>query len=209
MTSFEKEYYFIKRGRSDSLPSPRPFHETEELEYETRPLPPGAPPLAFYNISRQWARRLGHPSLAVPPDVMFEFDNLLVRKPVRDALLGQGVSRIFTHPAQYVHDDKTLHDYWYVGFTGKFACLDWELSEIMGEDNDGDDEADRGASSSPPDVTTFRFNTQLMASTPINERLLFVIDGCFSPGVVCHKSLLPLFHGFENCGTRATLVEDY
>jgi len=208
MTNFEKEYYFIKRGRSDSLPSPRPFHETEELEYETKPLPPGAPPLAFYNISRQWARRLGHPSLAVPPDVMFEFDNLLVRKPVRDALLGQGVSRIFTHPAQYVHDDKTLHDYWYVGFTGKFACLDWELSEIMGEDNDGD-EVDRGASSSPPDVATFRFNTQLMASTPINERLLFVIDGCFSPGVVCHKSLLPLFHGFENCGTRATLVEDY
>lgn len=205
MSNFEKEYYFIKRGHSDSLPTPRPFHETEERGYETEPLPPGSPPLAFYNISKQWARRLGHPSLAVPPDVMFEFDNLLVRKPVRDALLGQGVSRIFTHPAQYVHDDKTLHDYWYVGFTAKFACLDWELSEIMS----GDDEVDRGLGSSPPDVTTFRFNTQLMASTPINERLLFVIDGCFSPGVVCHKSLLPLFHGFENCGTRATLVEDY
>jgi hypothetical protein len=52
-------------------------------------------------------------------------------------------------------------------------------------------------------------NTQLLASTPLNERLLFVIDGCYSPGVVCHESLLPLFHGFENCGTRATLVEEY
>ena len=45
MSNFEKEYYFIKRGHNDSLPTPRPFHETEELEYETKPLPPGAPRL--------------------------------------------------------------------------------------------------------------------------------------------------------------------
>ena len=197
--NFEKEYYLIKRGRSDSLPCPRPFHETEECDYQRTPPDPASPPLSFFNIAKTWARKHGHPPLPFPPDVMFEFDNMLVRKTVRDALLEKGVSRIYTHPAQYVHDDKTLHDdYWYVGFTAKFDCWDRELSEYS-----------EGTPSIPPDIYSLRFNERLLAATPLNERLLFVLDGCFSPGLVCHESLLPLFHGQENSGTRATRVEDY
>jgi hypothetical protein len=210
MTNFEKEYYILERDSNDSLPTPSPFHETAAREFREKLLAPDSPPLAFYNISKRWARRHGHPMMPEPPDVMFDFDNLLVRKPVRDTLLGTGISRILTHPAWYVHDDKTLHeDYWYVGFIGRFDCWDRKLSEYTGKDKEGDDDGEEGGTSLPPNIMTLRFNAQLLANTPFNERQLFVLDGCFSPGVVCHESLLPQFHGFENSGTRATLVEDY
>jgi hypothetical protein len=204
MTSFEKQYYFLQRGKDDALPYPAAFHDTSEREYWKAPLPPDSAPLAFYNGEKRDNRKEGITPLAAPPDVIFERGNLIVRNHVRDAILQRKVAGLFMHPVWWVHEDKSLHDdYCYLGFREKFDCWDRDLSEHSGQEEDADPD------DLEPSVWSYRLNTQLLERTPLNERLLFVMGGCFNAHVVCHESILPLFHGSENCGTRATLIEDY
>lgn len=204
MTEFEKQYYFLKRAKLESLPYPSAFHESNEREYWKSPLPPGSAPLAFHNGQKRDNRREGIQSLPVPPDVMFEHGNLIVRNHVRNALLERKVTGLFMHPAWWVHDDKSLYeDYCYIGFLEKFDCWDRELSEHSGQ------EEDAAPTDTTPSVWSYRLNARLLEQTPLNERLLFVMGGCFAGDLVCHESILPLFHGGENSGTRAILVADY
>lgn len=203
MTDFDKEYYFLSHGTDEGTPSPSPFYETDEREYWKKPMAQDSVPLAFFNSGKRYNRKRSIKPMPAPPDVMFERDNLIVRKHLRDALLERKVAGIFTHPAWYVHDDKTLHDdYHYIGFHQKFDCWDRDLSEHSGQDEDADP-TDRELN-----VWTFRLNAQVLARTPLNQRLLFVMGGCFLPQVVCHESLLPLFLGGENSGIRASRVDD-
>jgi hypothetical protein len=204
MSNFDKEYYFLSSCRNEGKPSPRAFHETNEREYWKARIPPDAPPLAFYNGAKRYNRERGIESMPVPPDVMFERDNLIVRKHLRDALLERKVDGAFTHAAWYVHDDKSLHDdYHYIGFHHKLDCWDRELSEHSGQDEDAD------PTDCEPNVWAFRLDAQLLQRIPLNQRLLFVMGGCFVPKLVCHESLLPLFRASENSGIYATLIEDY
>lgn len=204
MTDFDKEYYFLSDDDREGRPFPRPFHETDEREYWKKPIAPDAPPLAFYNGFKRFQRKRGAKPVPAPPDVMFERYNLIVRKPLLDALLVHEPAGIFTHPAWYVHDDKTLHDdFHYLGFRQRFDCWDRNLSDYARKDEDA------GSTDHEPNVLTFRLNAQLLAQTPMNERLLFVMGGCFLPNVVCHESLLPLFLGGEYSGISATRVDDY
>jgi len=203
MTDFDKEYYFLSQGNDDGTPSPSPFYETNEREYWKAPIAPGSPPLAFYNGGKRHNRKWGIKPMQAPPDVMFERDNLIVRKHLWKALLDCKVAGIFTYPAWYVHDDKTLHDdYHYIGFHQKFDCWDRGLSEHSGQDEDAD------PTDQELNVWTFRLDAQLLARTPLSERLLFVMGGCFLPPVVCHESLLPLFSGGENSGINATRIDE-
>lgn len=203
MTDFDKEYYFLRHGNDQGTPSPSPFHETDEREYWKTPMAPDSPPLAFYNSGKRYNRKRGIKPMPVPPEVMFERDNLIVRGHLRDALLERKVAGIFTHPAWYVHDDKTLHDdYHYIGFHRRFDCWDRDLSEHSGQDEDAD------PTDLEPNVWTFRLDAQLLARTPLNERLLFVMGGCFLPQVVCHESLLPLFLNDGSSGVSASRIDD-
>ncbi|MGW8390237.1 hypothetical protein [Pseudoduganella sp. HUAS MS19] len=204
MTSFEKQYYFLKRGDHETLPYPTAFHETCEREYWKAPLLTGSAPLAFYNGEKRDNRNEGIEPLPAPPDVMFERGNIIVRNHVRDALLERKVAGLFMHPVWWVHEDKSLHDdFCYIGFREKFDCWDRELSEHSGQDEDADPD------DLEPSVWSFRLNAKLLEQTPLNERLLFVMGGCFTRHLVCHESILPLFNGGENSGTHATLVADY
>lgn len=200
MSSFDREYYILKR-EDDRVPTrPQAFHETAERDFRNSPCAAGSPPLAFFNGSRRKNRQRGISILPEPPRTMFDGASLLARNDVRDGLFARGITGLHTHPAWYVHDDKSLHnDYCYISFGTKFDCWDRQLS-------DHDDEDD--GSGLDPLVYTFSLDTQLMARTPLNERLLFVMGGCFSPPLVCHESLLPLFLGSSNSGVRATVLPD-
>lgn len=185
MNSFDREYYILKKEDSDVPTRLEGFHETRERNYRKVPCAPDSPPLTFFNGARRDNRQHGIAALPEPRAVMFDGKNLLVRKPIRDSLLERGVSRLHAHPAWYVHDDKSLHDdYWYLGFSEKFDCWDRNLS-----DHESEDEEEEAA------VYTFILDAQLMARTPLNERLLFVMGGCYSPPLVCHESVLSLFLG--------------
>lgn len=203
MTAFEKEYYFLRRGRNASLPYPTAFHETHEREYWRGKVAPDSAPLAFYNGEKRGHRKEGIKPMLVPPDVMYDAGNLIVRNHVREALLERKVTGLSMHPAWWVHDDKSLYeDYCYVGFQKKFDCWDRELSEHSGQEEDAD------PTDPEPIVSSFCLNTQLLERTPLHERLLFVMGGCFAGDLVCHESILQLLQGGEHSGIRATLIAD-
>ncbi|WP_374580421.1 hypothetical protein [Pseudoduganella sp.] len=200
MNSIDREYYILEHARSAAPVRPHAFHETRERDYRNLPCAPDSPPLAFFNGSRKSNRQQGIPALPEPPRVMLDGVNLLVRKPVHDALAARGITGLRAQPAWYVHDDKSLHDdYCYLSFEGTFDCWDRELSDY---DRD-DDAGSLGAS-----VYTFSLDAQLLARTPLPQRLLFVMGGCFAPPLVCHESLLPLFQDDGNSGVSAVALPE-
>ncbi len=200
MNSIDREYYVLKPDDSEVPTRPHGFLETRERDYRNVPCAPDSPPLKFFNDQRQHNRQHGIAPLPAPPPIMMDDTRLLVRKAVRDALFEQGVSGLHAHPAWYVHDDKSLHDdYWYIQLAETFDCWDRERSDHDGEDD---------ASSLGPLVYTFSLDAPLMARTPLHKRLLFVMGGCFSPPLVCHESLLPLFQGSGNSGVSAVALPE-
>lgn len=206
MTDVNDEYYFIdKVPMRDDIPSLSASGDTVNRDYNYARQPPFSPPLTFVNGASAYNAKRGIQSVRVPPEILFNGSNMLVKQDVRDALLNLEIPNLCMHPSVYIHDDGTWYeDYWYLAFTERFDCWDRATS-----DYDKDSGPIRLGGFVLESVFSYSLDADLLSKTPLRERLFFQMGGVTDAPFVCHKSLFPLFHGTNGKGAELTLITDF
>lgn len=205
MNDYNNEYYLLaKVKRRDDIPSLSADDTTAEREYNYAKQDPFSPPLVFVNGAEEYNAKRGIQSVRVPPEILFEGSNMLVKPDVREALIDLDIPNLCMHPAVYIHDDgKWYEDYWYLAFTDRFDCWDRDASEY-----DRDTEPLRLGGFVLEEVYSYRLDGDVLDKTPLRERLFFQMGGTTAAQFICHQSLYPLFHGANGKGARMTLIAD-
>jgi len=203
---FDDEYFIITQPRQDDvrhdlLPDLGPDEDTAALNFRYEALPLGSKPLKFRNSAKSFRDRRGMTTMKVPPDVLFDGDNPVVRSRIRDKLLALNIPHLAIQPAIYLDDWGTWHeDYWYLTFLETFHCWDPKKSEL-GERVKAVDEYL---------YTMYRVSLDeaVMRSTPLEQRLLFQLDTL--PGLVlAHRSVAGFFRGGGSSGALVVSLQDY
>jgi hypothetical protein len=205
MNDFNQEYYFVSKpsGRNE-IPYLTPNEETTVRDYRFARQDPFSPPLVFFNRGKEYKARQGIQSVRVPPQILFNGSNMLVPTDIRDQLLELEIPNLAMHPSVYIHDDGSWYEgYWYVAFTERFDC--WDRKKSVYNDKLGIECGD----SMLYEVHSFSLDEEILAKTPLKDRLLFQMGGITSAPLVCHKSLYPLLHGAEGKGAQLALITDF
>ena len=205
MSKYDDQYYFIEKPQEESLPSLTPDANTEVRHFRFERQPVGSPPLVFINGAAEYNRKRGLKSIGIPPGILFEGADLVVRSSIREALLQYDVPNLHMHPAIYIHDDgKWYEDYWFLAFTAAFDCWDRSAS-VYDKENPpvqlGGLELER--------VYTYSLNERLLDEAPLEQRLLFKMGGTLDGYIVCHETLAKHFRAGEATGAKLTLVSEY
>lgn len=197
MHDFNSEYFFIRYDDDNlRLPFMTPDVNTAERRYSSTVMPMSSAPLIFTNGWREdFKRDRIKEEIA---DVLFDASSFIVRDPIRMALLSLNLPGIWLHPAIYIDDAANWHeDFWYVGFHGFFDCWDRSKSRF--------NPTARGSVDDPRHrVYAYSLNNELLAKTPLNERLLFRMGGTVDGLVVAHQSVAKLLRS----GARIQPVND-
>ena len=160
----------------------------------------GSAPLVFTNANKDENTAAG--IVAETPDVLFSGMSVLVRTPIRDKLLLADIPHLSMHPSIYIDDsDKWHEDYWFLTFTQEFDCWDREKSEF-------DDEPMKAPHAELFQVYSYRMNSDLLAKTPLEARLLFKMGGDVHGYICCHKSLRSTFSAGGKSGAHFESLSD-
>lgn len=199
----DDQYFLVMPVEDDRLPDLTPDLNTEDRRFSYRAQPIGSAPLVFYNGGKDYARKLGIPSLTAPPGVLFSGSNPVVKTEIRDALLPLEVPHLHMHPTVYIHDDGTWHeDYWYMTFTKRFDCWDRKRSDYE------PDPIEMGGMKLHS-IYRFKLDDDLLEQTPLQERLLFQMGGSQDAFVVCHESIAGVFRRAVATGVMLMPIADY
>lgn len=203
MNDFNEEYYLIgKVPMRDDIPSLTASGDTVDRDYNYARQSSSSLPLTFVNGAKAYNARRGIQSVRVPPEILFNGSNMLVKTDVRDELLELDIPNLCLHPSIYVHDDGNRYeDYWYVAFTERFDC--WDRAKSDYDKNSGPIRLGGFVLES---VFSYSLDADLLSKTPLRERLFFQMGGVTDAPLVCHKSLVPLFHGESGKGAELTII---
>ena len=186
----------------DRLPCLTPDTNTEDRTFRYMAQPAGSAPLVFYNGCRDYARKHGIPSVAVPPEVLFSGSNLVVKTGIRDAVLPLEIPHLHMHPTIYIHDDGAWHeDYWYMTFTRFLDCWDRRLSDYK------DCPIEVGGTKLYS-VYSYRLDAAVLEGMPLKDSLLFKMGGTQDGFIVCHESIAGIF-GASATGVYLQPVTEY
>lgn len=201
MTDYDSEYFFIlKPKQSPKIPFLVPDQNTSGRRFRFEAQPMGSAPLVFTNANKDENKTAG--IVAETPDVLFSGMSVLVRTPIRDKLLLADIPYLSMHPSIYIDDsDKWHEDYWFLTFTQEFDCWDREKSEF-------DDEPMKAGNAELFQVYSYRMNADLLAKTPLEERLLFKMGGDVHGYICCHKSLRGTFSAGGKSGAHFESLSD-
>lgn len=200
---YDAQYFFVMPEEDDRLPYLTPDTNTEDRRFSYMAQPAGSAPLVFHNGSKDYAQKLGIPSLATPPGVLFSGSDPVVKMQIREALLPLDVPHLHMHPTVYIHDDGKWHeDYWYMTFTQRFDCWDRQRSDYEA------DPLEMGGMKLHS-IYRFRLDHALLERTPLQERLLFKIGGSQDAFVVCHESIAGVFRRAVATGVMLMPIVDY
>lgn len=201
MNDFDSEYFFIRKPKkSPKIPFLVPDENTVGRRFRFEAQPIGSAPLVFHNADKDENMRAG--IVAETPDVLFSGSSVLVRTAIREKLLLLDVPHLSMHPAIYIDDkDKWHEDYWFLTFTEDFDCWDRENSEY-------DDEAIEVGGTELFQVYSYRLNSSILATTPLQDRLLFKMGGDVHGFICCHKSLRSTFGAGGKSGAHLECISD-
>jgi len=184
MGHFDKEYFFIRSPADVRIPELSPDQDTVLKPYETEVLPFGQKPLIFTNGLLEMCLEEGLIPVDPPPDVLFDGEDLVVRKHIADKLDDMEIPNLAIQPAIYIDHKKKWHeDYWFLTFTKEFDCWDREKSRYNPSHIDP----------TRHNVYDYVLNEDLLQKTPLRERLLFKMGGSILSPVVAHRSIVELF----------------
>jgi hypothetical protein len=130
----DQEYFFIQKKDDDTLPSLTPDENTVDRHYSFEPQPYGAAPFMSSDGACEYARKLGIVPGTGIPDILFAGTDLVVRKHIRDLLIGLDLPGVYMHPAVFVDAyDRRHDDCWFVAIPERLSCWDRQLSEFEDE----------------------------------------------------------------------------
>ena len=202
MSDFTKEYFFIRRDEKNKrLPILKADKDTGERRYYYQPVPIGSAPFIFFNGFKEEFKRSGiHDQVA---DVLFAGAQFIVRDSIREKLLALEIPGLRIHPAVYIDDSNNRHeDFWFVGFQDEFDCWDRQRSVY---DPDPLEIGDEKMYS----VYTYVFDDNLLARTPLQQKLLFKMGSTDDKWIVCHQSIAGLFRQSGQSGVALIPVGEY
>lgn len=201
MTDYTAQYYILRSSDGDSVPYLSADPDTLRRTSRYAPHAVGSSPLVFRN---GWKERNRKGSVKdVVTHILFYATNLVVRTPIREALLELQLPHVHTHPAIYIDDRDTWHeDYWYVTFSKLFHCWDRSLSDTSKNFVESDGQRRY-------DVYEYVLDEALLDRTPLEERLLFQMGGTISEFVFCHESIVKLFRQGRPNGAHLVLASEY
>ena len=202
MNDYDQQYYFVRSADNDIRPPDlSPDVNTEDRKFRYQQQPMGSAPLVFTNGAKEYRQKNRIRTVKVPPDILFDGSNLMVRSRIREALLEFDIDHLHMHPAIYIHDDGKWHeDYWYMTFTEHFDCWDRVNSDY-------DDEPLTMGGIKRYSIFTYSLNKELLDKIPLEKRLLFKIGGTLDGFIVCHRSLSRLF--IDPNGVRLMAISEY
>ena len=201
MNDYDQQYYFVRSADNDSLPDLAPDVNTEDRDFRYQKQSVGSAPLVFINGAKEFQKKGRIPRMKVPPDILFDGSNLVVRSRIREALLEFDIDHLHMHPAIYIHDDGKWHeDYWYMTFTEHFDCWDRVNSDY-------EEEPLTMGGMDMYSVYEYSLNKELLDKIPLEKRLLFKMGGTQDGFIVCHRSLARLF--IDPIGVRLMATSEY
>jgi len=184
MQNFNTEYFFLLEPSGDRLPSLSPDKDTSNRRYWGVQIPLGSKPLIFHDGFLELKRQQKVKPLDTPPEVLFDSAEPIVKDNIREALLKLDITNLVINAAIYIdHKDEWHENLWYLDCTTMFDCWDREKSVVLGGDPYEED----------PLVLRYSLNHELLAKTPLRERLFFKMGGTSSGLMVAHYSVAKHF----------------
>ena len=187
MNDLNTEYYFLLQPSDSRHPRLSPDEDTANRSYLNKQVPLGSKPLIFHDGFLELKRQQKVKPLDTPPEVLFETVQPVVKDDIREALLKLDIANLVINPAIYIdHKDEWHENLWYLDCTTMFDCLDRQKSTFLGGYNEEDEE---------DGLTVLRYslNNELLAKTPLRERLFFKMGGTDVGYMVAHYSVAKHF----------------
>lgn len=201
MTDYAAQYYILRRADNDALPYLEPDEDSVDRSLREEPQPLGSPPLMFSNALKERNRVKRIQEVITP--VLFHGNDLVVKNSIREALLELDLADVHLHPAVYIDDrDKWHEDYWHITFSRNFDCWDRNQSDVS--ENFVESDGERRY-----DVYEYVLDKDFLDKTPLQERLLFQMDGTIEGFVFCHESIVKIFRRETPPGAQILLSTDY
>lgn len=188
MQDFNKEYYLIVMDMDERNPSMTPDEDTANRSFSYQELPLGTKPLIFHDGALDWKLRKGIAPLKNPPELLFCGTDVLVQDGLREKLLDMEIPNLALQPSIYIdHQDQWHENYWYLTFLERFDCWDRKASDYEREPITIGNVALYS-------VYEYSLNQELLAKTPLKDRLLFKMGGTSPAPVLAHVSVAKYFN---------------
>lgn len=169
--------------------------------FETQPF--GSAPFIFFNGAKDYQKKLRVVTLKDLPDILFAGTNLVVRTHIRDALVALDLPAVFIHQAVVIDDAGNWHeDYWFLAFPERFDCWDREKSDY-------EEEPLELGGFKLHSVYSYILDAEVLATVPLDRRLLFKMGGTQDAYIVCHKDIARLFRGNGDNGARLVPIAEH
>lgn len=200
------DYFILGNIPGDDEPFIGATPRSENRNFRLNKLPPFGEPLFFENKYRKefLVEDIKYPM----SDVFIESLGFLCIEGVKDYLSNFNIKGFQLYPAVFIDDQSNWHeDYWYAGFYNTLDCWDRKQSSLIEFPDEFDDENDD--EDDLPTVEKFVLDENVLNKIPEEERLLFVMGGCFNPMIFVHKRIVRYFQDAQINGFRLYKIDEY
>lgn len=203
MSDLAQQYFFLIRPDNEALPYLQPTDETANLNFRFEQMPLGMKPLMFFNGIADMQKENKIAPLKSLPDILFSGTDLVVRDRIREKLLKADIPNLAPQASIYIDEkDKWHEDYWYLTFTDRLDCWDQDRSDYRGKPL-------TIGGMDLYSVYEYKLDEDLLAKTPLKDRLLFKMGGVNPAPVTVHKSLAGFFRTGSDAALQVVAVEEW
>ncbi|MDR2208501.1 MAG: hypothetical protein LBE22_05965, partial [Azoarcus sp.] len=168
MSTFDKEYFFVRASRDDRVPFLGADKDTQRKNYLWEVQPIGAKPFIFHNTDYEEGDKIL--PIDPPPEILFNGNNPLVCDRIAEKLHDLEIPNLAIQAAIFIDPKDVWHEnYWFLTFLKRFDCWDRENS-TYGSEPVRDETLKY-------EIYTYSLNEKLLRETPLKERLLFKMGG--------------------------------
>ena len=183
MTTYEDQYYLVKKKYDENTLYLKPFNKKARMGARFEEIPYGGEPLFFENAYKEKDKQHG---ISRPlRKAMMWSTFLIVNDNIKEDLEQYDINSLQLYPAVVVDDNGDYHEnYWYLNIYQGLDVLDVNLSEI-GNYNPNDDDHD---------VKKFKLKTDILDQIKEENRLIFIFPNTETMTMIAHQKIVDIFN---------------